>query len=419
MGSHLSEAIISKYLEKKLTANELLAVDDHLLECGDCAESIASAVGDRALAQTIDLETFPTHLSFESLESIANGNIDAVEKEIAEVHLSRCEACSDSLNELTVLREELGSREVSGVKTATEIKTWQNVKAFFNPAYLIPAFGLLLVGAFGMWWIASRGGSTIEQAAVPTVNEDQIPANGSSTAPEAANSEQPANVASEQPVIASLNDGRTKIELLSDGRITGLASPQFEAQVRNALTKQELNIPADARQLGKTPGVLMGGGSDGVPFALASPVGKTIEPSSPRFAWKPLAGADSYRVEVFDENFNRVAESPQLKTTTWTIRQPLRRGRVYGWQVTATKDGAEIKSPVRPAPDARFKVIDAESSNAIAAARKQGGSHLVLGILYAEAGMLPEAEKEFAALLHANPDSSVVRSLLQKVRSLH
>jgi len=135
--------------------------------------------------------------------------------------------------------------------------------------------------------------------------------------------------------------------------------------------------------------------------------------------WKPLAGADSYRVEVFDENFNRVAESPQLKTTTWTIRQPLRRGRVYGWQVTATKDGAEIKSPVRPAPDARFKVIDAESSNAIAAAHKQGGSHLVLGILYAEAGMLPEAEKEFAALLHANPDSSVVRSLLQKVRSLH
>jgi len=236
-------------------------------------------------------------------------------------------------------------------------------------------------------------------------------------APEAANSEQPANVASEQPVIASLNDGRTKIELLSDGRITGLASPQFEAQVRNALTKQELNIPADARQLGKTPGVLMGGGSDGVPFALASPVGKTIESNSPKFMWKPLVGADSYRVEVFDENFNRVAESPQLKTTTWNPQQPLRRGRVYGWQVTATKDGAEVKSPVRPAPDACFKVIDAESSNAIAAARTQGGSHLVLGILYAEAGMLPEAEREFQALLQKNPNSSAVRSLLKKVQS--
>jgi hypothetical protein len=40
-----------------------------------------------------------------------------------------------------------------------------------------------------------------------------------------------------------------------------------------------------------------------------------------------------------------------------------------------------------------------------------------MGVIYAEAGLLGEAEREFTALLKANPQSSNARKLLQGVRS--
>jgi hypothetical protein len=41
---------------------------------------------------------------------------------------------------------------------------------------------------------------------------------------------------------------------------------------------------------------------------------------------------------------------------------------------------------------------------------------LTLGILYAQSGLLDDAEREFQALLRANPQSPLVRKLLRIVR---
>jgi hypothetical protein len=41
----------------------------------------------------------------------------------------------------------------------------------------------------------------------------------------------------------------------------------------------------------------------------------------------------------------------------------------------------------------------------------------VLGVLYAQAGLLDDAEREFSALLRANPKSEVARKLLSNVRA--
>jgi hypothetical protein len=86
--------------------------------------------------------------------------------------------------------------------------------------------------------------------------------------------------------------------------------------------------------------------------------------------------------------------------------------------VTATRNGEEIKSPVRPAPEAKFKVADQTSFNEIERVRRVGGnSHLLLGITYANAGLIDEAEREFQILLKNNPNSDVAKKLLSKVRS--
>jgi hypothetical protein len=131
-----------------------------------------------------------------------------------------------------------------------------------------------------------------------------------------------------------------------------------------------------------------------------------------------LSGATSYVVGVFDANFNLVAHSPPVSKTKWTVDVPLQRGQSYSWEVTATKDGKEIKSPVAPAPSAQFKLLEADKVNALAKLKQQNPiSHLALGLTYARFGLVNEAEAEFRKLLNENPDSAIAKRLLRTVQA--
>ena len=52
-----------------------------------------------------------------------------------------------------------------------------------------------------------------------------------------------------------------------------------------------------------------------------------------------------------------------------------------------------------------------------AAQRAAGDSRLALGVIYARAGLLDEAEREFRALLEENPASATAQKLLRDVRA--
>jgi hypothetical protein len=122
-------------------------------------------------------------------------------------------------------------------------------------------------------------------------------------------------------------------------------------------------------------------------------------------------------VEVYDEQFQRVLASPELTTVSWTATQSLPRGRVYSWQVKAVKDGQELTVPRPPAPQAKFRVIDQGRVNELLKAKRAyGSSHLTLALLYAEAGLVNEAQQELRLLQKANPQSEVVRKLLRQLR---
>jgi len=137
----------------------------------------------------------------------------------------------------------------------------------------------------------------------------------------------------------------------------------------------------------------------------------------PAFRWSRFEGANGYVVEVYDEQFKLVTSSPQVTTVSWTATQPLPRGHVYSWQVKAVKDGQETTVPRPPAPQAKFRVIDQGKANELAKAKRAySSSHLTLGLLYADAGLLREAEHEFRLLQKANPQSEIVKKLLRQVR---
>jgi hypothetical protein len=143
-----------------------------------------------------------------------------------------------------------------------------------------------------------------------------------------------------------------------------------------------------------------------------------VEDQRPVFRWEAIPGG-TYRVSIYNDAFNLTAASARIATTEWEPPKPLRRGTRYSWQLTVTREGNEFTVPVPPAPEARFRVLGEADEAGIARARSQsGGSHLVLGILYARAGLLDAALQELQALRAQNPDSAEVAGLLASLEQL-
>jgi len=161
----------------------------------------------------------------------------------------------------------------------------------------------------------------------------------------------------------------------------------------------------------------MGAGS--APYGLLNPLATAVESRTPAFHWRAVEGAQSYELTIYDSDSKKVVSSGQLAETSWTASTPLERGRTYSWQVRVNKNGAEVLMPPPAAAEAKFRVIDQSSLQEIQLARRsQPNSHLMLGIVYAEAGLLDESEREFQRLLAANPESPIAHSLLREVKSL-
>ena len=215
-----------------------------------------------------------------------------------------------------------------------------------------------------------------------------------------------------------VNDSGSNVVLDGRGTLRGLETipAQMQEAIKLALASGRVRMPESVAGLAGTTNVLMGS-SEGVPFAVRSPIATGVFDQRPTFRWMGLRGAVSYTVSVFDPDFRRVARSEPLTKTEWMIPQALDRGAVFSWQVTALKDGKEVVSPVRPAPEARFRVLDQAAAEEVERYRRSWAkSHLAAGVVYARAGLREDAEREFRTLVKENPRSTVARRLLGSVK---
>jgi hypothetical protein len=215
-----------------------------------------------------------------------------------------------------------------------------------------------------------------------------------------------------------LRDGGREVTLDAEGRLQGLPalSPGAETMVRTALTRAELKVPTRLADLAGSTGTLLGSAQDGIPFALIGPVATAVESTRPTFRWQPLPGTDRYTVSVFDSEYRQVVVSAPTSALEWTSSRALARGRTYAWQVSAEREGREVVSPTAPAPEARFEVLEASRVEQLRLARSHAaGSHLLLGLISAEAGLLEDAERELQALMAENPGAELPRRLLDAV----
>jgi hypothetical protein len=219
--------------------------------------------------------------------------------------------------------------------------------------------------------------------------------------------------------VAELRDGDARIAIDNKANLSGLESLPLsvQEQVRVALKDERIKTPSFIETLRGKAGQMMGAGGD-EGYGLISPVAVVLETNKPTFRWRPADGANSYTVTVYDESSKKVAASSPVTKPSWALSSPLPRGKVYSWQVRATKDDKEIVLPPPAAPDAKFFILDRETEAKLQRARSAPTrSHLVMGVLFAEAGMLVESERELRKLVDANPESSVAKNLLRSVEA--
>ncbi|MFN0109693.1 MAG: hypothetical protein ACKVZH_12640 [Blastocatellia bacterium] len=406
MNEHISDNQWQRYRNNVLTVTELLQFDAHLQTCVECQTRLAEheQVANSLVALRADLSEAliesQEHLSYEELAAYLDHQLEKPVQHRIEAHLHVCKTCNAEFEDLRTFQTELNA-PVAADKPATNwLASWWQ-KLSWRWVMPLAATACLLIGWIGMRMLSPGQIKTPSQTEIARIPE---------TAPS------PNTTNPSASLIASIQDGTSQITLDAQGNLEGLAAiPLNQKQlVIEAFKSSKVVLAAAPTGLNAKTETLLGKPDNEESFALISPVGKIVLSSRPQLRWQALAGAISYRVTIFTTDYETVAQSESLTETFWSPPRSLAGNQIYLWQVIATKDGREIKAPVAPAPEARFKILDQAKAKEIAAAR---GSHLLLGLLYAQAGMGEEAERELQILARENPQTPIAQQLLDNLRA--
>lgn len=248
------------------------------------------------------------HLTHEDLEAYATGRLAAARSSSCQAHLESCEACRAELEDLRAFKGELASFSRPEPK-GRELGRRKRGSGLSLPLAASIAGVVVAVAATVFWLRHEKPRTTKTLAALPAAQRPvpPPPAANAQTNSTASTAAIPAVVRSTATIPAVVHS--TVAAPDTGGALAASASPSP-------------GIPDTSKG-----------------FALLGPLGKTISDTRPEFSWQPLPGAIRYSVAIVDARLHPVQRSPALRTTVWRPRRPLRRGRTYLWQVTATLRG--------------------------------------------------------------------------------
>lgn len=438
MSEHLSKIQLARYTGRTLNADELLDVDRHLASCDACYARLPGRVN--VSGPSLESMEEPFHLDYEEhLKPFVDGELDEIDREIVESHVALCSTCATDLEDLQEFSKQPVHTEAAAVSPALW-KQWLPTQLAASPfavAFVVIVFILGLTLAVLMWSMRS-GSGPVQQATQtsPPVTTDSPPVLSYDSGRNSAREETVTDHAAKPPTqpakkpikpktgaadsLLALNDGGRQVTLNRQGHMVGLEELPAELRqtVAHVLTTRRFDVSPGLVDLAETSRRTMRGVDEETDTVqVLAPRGVVVQSDRPTFRWRALEGAVDYIVRIYDSKLRDIESSGPLAGTEWKVQRPLERGVTYSWQIRATKDGKTVVSPKPPAPEARFRVLDEESAAALENARRlHSSSHLAMGVLYWKHGLIDEAEREFQALVTANPDSPVAAQLLESLR---
>jgi hypothetical protein len=428
LSEHLTKNQIVDYGRRPLPPAEWLFVSDHLAVCELCRLQVEETVTNETTFIALKSGIFDEvearspvgegiHLSFEQMASLVDKTIAKGKEQLVKEHLARCEECEAAVDDLRAFKEQVAP-EIAWERGQTpsgrvRVSGWQRLMAalgFIQPKSPALVFGtalaILLVAVSWLAWQGLPGMKNKSEVVGTRPLPSVLPGSGAES--------------SEAVIIARINDGEGQITLDKNGKISGVdhLPSGYQRMVQKALSEQKIERSAFLAESTQA-GVRWRGEVSGVrgKFSVIEPMGVVILSDQPTFRWTQLDGASGYVVEVYDEWFNLMERSPQISGNSWRAARSFKRGGNYYWQVKGMKEGQEYKAPRPPAGQAKFRILDGARAEELAKARRAyATSHLTLGLLYAQAGLVDEAGEEFQALLKNNPESGLAQRLLREVR---
>jgi len=255
------------------------------------------------------------HLGPEDLESYASGRLTSARLNDCQTHLESCEACRAELEDLRIFKSEMSGfpRAEPQRRAARKRRSGLTLPAAASIATMFVA-----VGCTVLWWRhqSPRADKTASAAAPST----SVAAPAAGVAPAAARATAAAAPAIPAAVVT----------------VARLPAPPAAPDTQTHNTRLVAEHAGQAPQ--RAPAAPLAAKTS-TEFALLGPNGAALAETRPEFSWQPLVGAVRYRVVIVDAGLRPVQRSPLLRKTVWRPRRPLRRGRTYLWQVTATLRG--------------------------------------------------------------------------------
>jgi hypothetical protein len=269
-----------------------------------------------------------------------------------------------------------------------------------------------------LWWrhAGSRGVNTVTAARVAPAPAPQVAsATPDTPAPPAATTRQVAAVPSAASAPIAAADVETHGTQLAE-EIAALPG-DLRLGVSEAIQQGRLQLPADVQRVHDRAVAPSQPAAANTGFSLSGPFGEATFETRPKFTWQPLAGAIGYTVAIVDQGLRPVQHSPGLRATTWRPRRALAHGHTYLWQVTATLRGGSKVVASSPSPsEANLRILPRKLADEIAHfQRGHRDAHLVLGVLYAQAGMVTEGASELRQVPPGDSSYDIARRLVESL----
>ncbi|MBS1808819.1 MAG: hypothetical protein JST84_11550 [Acidobacteria bacterium] len=427
MNDHLSDPNILLFHARALSPAEMKAALEHLAQCLLCRQRSHEHFQATNAYQASTINLSPAwqfrheHLDAEQLTALVNQRLDSVDEEVAQAHLQTCHECRCEVQSLRAFQAELKTelRHRYGPKPAPkQVGQW---KSWWSAWQWKPVFAATFVAVCVLATIliilnqGKRQTTSPIALASPSATASVINPSPS-TSPAASPSA--TGLVPEETVIASLRDHAGMIAITKTGNLEGIPSVtgELRGDIVAALRTGKLKKPTILNDLAHDVDTVRGKPTDQAATRLLTPVGITVLSNRPLLHWQPVEKAIGYEVEIADGRGNEIARSERLPAATqrWQPPQALPRGTMYTWTVRAIRE--EPATTALPLT-CRFRVLGTMEARELARLKAQANSHLVLGMFYVRVGMLPEAQQEFKALAHQNPDSPLARKLLQTVQA--
>lgn len=438
MITHLSAEEIEDYVKRRALRQGVARVDEHLFSCAACYQRFLNVFQTRhRFPIEIDLDDLAGlrgwHLQGEELKAYVAGQMDELDRGYANLHLKECAWCREEVSHFSEFTSKLEfylSRRHAPIKASRKRSKFfdrlGDIPTAWSPVRLAGAvaLALLLISAMLLW--AIRGTSTQGSDATLSAKSQEgsssptpLPVDASGTdTPRSIETPRPETIAKADQVIDSKikigrgNSSVPAIQALPNGGNVEKARQGIEA----SLIAENLAMPPVIEAFDRSSVVLRGDDTQTESFNIIAPFRTVIAEDQPVFRWTALTGSASYTVSIYDARLNLIKTSEPLTEPHWAIPIQLKRGVIYTWVVTAIKDGKEILAPTLPAR-AEFKVIEQPTLDQLKRRIRQIKSAPARGVLYAKAGLLDEAEREFTAHLKLHPPDESARKLLRAIKS--